>query len=459
MDPLKPIILAVDDEQGMRESYEVLLADNYNLLLACDGQEATKIIKNENVDLVLLDLKLPDIDGLELLQQIKEHDQSIDVMLVTAYGTIKNAVDAMKIGAYDYFVKPIDALEISEVLNRFFEQKRLSREVLYLRDEVSRHHQFDEIVTQNKEMLQVLDLVTRVADKNVNVLIQGESGTGKELVARAIHQKSNRQSKPFVVLNCAAVPDTLLESELFGHERGAFTGAVSQRIGKLEFANGGVLFLDEIGSMKIELQAKLLRVLQHREFERVGGTKTIKVDVRFIAATNSELKRLVENDLFREDLYYRLNVISFSLPPLRNRTEDVATLMNYFLNKYNQKFNISISGFSPGIVQIMKNYHWPGNIRELENVIERALATCEGDKIGIEDLPLDLFVGNEKPIEPIQEKDFNLFNSVGKFEQQLLLTVLEKTKWNQAQAAEILGVHRNTLLKKIKKFGLREKPE
>lgn len=459
MDALKPNILAVDDELGMRESYKVLLSEDYNLTLASDGRETLEIVKSENVDLVLLDLKLADMDGLEVLRKIKEYEHSIDVMLVTGYGTIKNAVEAMKMGAYDYFVKPVDALKMSEVLKRFFEGKRLSKELLYLRDEVSRHHQFDEIITQNREMLQILEIVTRVADKDVTVLIQGESGTGKELVARAVHRGGHRCNKPFVVLNCAAVPDSLLESELFGHERGAFTGAVSQRIGRLEMANGGTIFLDEIGSMKIELQAKLLRVLQHREFERVGGIKTIKVDVRFLAATNSDLRRLVEQGLFREDLYYRLYVVPLDLPPLRNRKDDIPLLMSFFLKKYDQKFNRSVSGFSQGIVQIMKNYDWPGNIRELENVIERALAISRGDKIGVEDLPLDLFVGNEKPLEAVENKNFDYFSTVKKFEQQLLLTVLEKTRWNQAQAAEILGIHRNTLLKKINKFSLREIPE
>ncbi len=458
MDPLKPNILAVDDELGMRDSYRVLLSDNYNLYLASGGKEALDTIKKETIDLVLLDLKLPDVDGLEVLNKIKEYDYSIDVILVTAYGTIKNAVEAMKVGAYDYFVKPIDAMEVSEVLNRCFERKKLSREVLYLRDEVNRHHRFGDVVTQNKEMLEILNMVSQVADKNVNVLIQGESGTGKEIVARAIHQKSNRADKPFVVMNCAAVPDNLLESELFGHERGAFTGAVSQRTGKLEMANGGTFFLDEIGSMKNELQAKLLRVLQHREFERVGGNKTLRVDVRFIAATNSDLKGLVAEDLFREDLYYRLNVVSLNLPPLRNRKEDISELMSYFLKKYKQKFNSRITGFSPGIVQVMRNYHWPGNVRELENVIERAIAICRGDVIGIGDLPLDIFQGNEEPLASLDNKEFNFFRTMRKFEQQIILAVLEKTKWNQVQAAEVLGIHRNTLLKKIKKLGLRETP-
>lgn len=458
MDLLKQNILAIDDEQGMRESYMALLSDDYNLFLACDGGEAIEILNREMVDLVLLDLKLPDMDGLELFRKIKEYDLSIDIILVTAYGTIKSAVDAMKMGAYDYFIKPIDATEVTEVLKRCFERKKLSKEIIYLRDEVSRHQRFGDIVTQSREMLEILDMVSRLADKDVNVLIQGESGTGKELVARAIHEKNDGAGKPFVVLNCAAIPDTLLESELFGHERGAFTGAVSRRIGKLELANGGTLFLDEIGSMKIELQAKLLRVLQHREFERVGATKTIKVDVRFLAATNNDLKKLVGEDLFREDLYYRLNVVSLQLPPLRNRKEDIPLLMSYFLEKYKRKFDSAVTRFSPGIVQIMKNYHWPGNIRELENVIERALAICKGDVIGIEDLPLDLFVGNGKPSEELKKKGFNLITSVERFEQQLLLSVLEKCKWNQVQAAETLGIHRNTILKKIKKYGLREKP-
>jgi two-component system response regulator AtoC len=345
--------------------------------------------------------------------------------------------------------------EVLSLLWRTLERQNLVREVLYLRAEVDRHQDMGNIVGQNETMRQIYDLVCRVADTNATVLVSGESGTGKELIARAIHQQSQRRSKPFVAMNCAAISESLVESELFGHERGAFTGAVEKHLGKFELAHTGVLFLDEIGSLRLDMQAKLLRVLQEREFERVGGSKTVRIDVRIVAASNEDLKQLVADKGFREDLFYRLNVVPVHVPPLRERKDDISLLAKHFLAKYNKAFNRHIRGISPAALSLLNHYHWPGNVRELENVIERLVAISNHEVIGLDDLPLDLVSGRDNAAYVIFTSGAGLREAKADFERHYILKALEKSRWNQTEAAKGLGVHRNTLLGKMESLHIR----
>lgn len=329
------------------------------------------------------------------------------------------------------------------------------KEVLYLRSEMEGYHPFVDIVGRDEKMLEIFELIKRVADSDATVLITGESGTGKELIARAIHQHSHRAQKPFVAVNCTAIPENLIESELFGHERGAFTGAVQRRIGKFELAHHGTLFLDEIGSMRLDMQTKLLRALQEREIERVGGERTLKVDVRVVAATNADLRELVKARTFRDDLYYRLNVIPIYVPPLRERPTDIPLLVHYFLEKYNRQFNRHVRGFSPAAMEVLQAYHWPGNVRELENIVERLVVISNHEIIQQRELPLDLQSTQTHFVDALDEEECDLRKAVQQFEREYIRRVLEKTRWNQTAAARILGIHRNTLLGKIEQLDLR----
>src|SRR5919108_1506433 len=326
-----PRILIIDDDKSLLESYTVLLEDEFQVSTAESGERGLELLRHEDVHLVLLDVRLPDMSGIEVLRRIKALDENVDVIMITAVKNVRVAVEAIKLGAYDYLVKPFEIDEVLSLLRRILERQNLLREGLYLPDEVNRHHNM--VVGRSQRMRQIYELICRVADTNATVLISGESGSGKELIARAIHQQSQRRLKPFVAVNCAAISEHLVESELFGHERGAFTGAVEKRLGKFELANTGVLFLDEISSLRLDLQAKLLRVLQEREFERVGGSKTIRVDVRIVAAPNQDLKQMVAERTFRDDLFYRLNVVPVHVPPLRDRREDIPLLVSHFLGK------------------------------------------------------------------------------------------------------------------------------
>jgi len=453
----RPIILAVDDEEGVRESYRLILEEDYEVFTAADAEEALRIVQKHHVNLVLLDIMLPEKDGIYLLQEIKKADETIDVIMATAVKTVQTAVSAIKHGAYDYLVKPFDVEDILTVVRRALERQALVKEVMYLRAEVERQNQFENIVAKDEKMTRIFELVSRVADNDATVLISGESGTGKELIARAIHQQGPRRHHPFVAINCAAIPDNLLESELFGHERGAFTGALEKHVGKFELADGGTLFLDEIGSMRIDLQAKILRVLQEREIERVGGSKTIKVDVRIVAASNADLRDKVAKGLFREDLFYRLNVIPIWIPPLRARREDIPLLMDYFLNKYNRKFNRQIKGFTSSAHAVLVNYNWPGNVRELENIIERLVAIGKNPYITLDDLPLDSMEITRGILREAEKRQPTLSRARAEFETHYILWILERTHWNQAEAARILGIHRNTLVAKIRELGLRDR--
>jgi DNA-binding NtrC family response regulator len=451
----KPLVLAVDDEPGVLESYKIILEDTCEVRTVADGTTALSVLAHEDIRLVILDLRLPDMEGLEVLLRIKEMDEYLGVVVVTAVGDVKTAVRAMQAGASEYLVKPFDIATLQAVVARTLERQALMKEVLYLRSEVEGYHPFVDIVGRDEKMLEIFELIERVSDSDATVLITGESGTGKELIARALHQRSHRSLRPFVAVNCTAIPENLIESELFGHERGAFTGAVQRRIGKFELAHSGTLFLDEIGSMRLDMQTKLLRALQEREIERVGGERTIKVDVRVVAATNADLRELVKAKAFRDDLYYRLNVIPVYVPPLRARKGDIALLIQYFLEKYNRQFNRRVRGFSLAAIEAMQAYDWPGNVRELENIVERLVVISKHESIQLRELPLDLQSSHTPLVEQLEEEGYDLRKAVQQFEREYIRRVLEKTHWNQTVAARMLGIHRNTLLGKIEQLDLR----
>jgi DNA-binding NtrC family response regulator len=450
-----PLVLAVDDEPGVLESYKVILEDTCEVRTVADGTTALKVLTHEDVRLVILDLRLPDMEGIEVLARIKEMDEYLGVIVVTAVGDVKTAVRAMQAGASEYLVKPFDIETLQAIVARTLERQALMKEVLYLRSEVEGYHPFVDILGRDEKMLEIFELIERVSDSDATVLITGESGTGKELVARALHQRSHRALRPFVAINCTAIPENLIESELFGHERGAFTGAVQRRIGKFELAHSGTLFLDEIGSMRLDMQTKLLRALQEREIERVGGERTIKVDVRIVAATNADLRALIKAKAFRDDLYYRLNVIPVYVPPLRVRKSDIALLVQYFLEKYNRQFNRRVRSFSLAAIEAMQAYDWPGNVRELENIVERLVVISKHEAIQLRELPLDFQPSYSPLIEQIEEDGYDLRKAVQQFEREYIRRVLEKTHWNQTVAARMLGIHRNTLLGKIEQLDLR----
>ena len=452
---VRPSVLIIDDDSSLLESYTVLLEDEFQVYTAQTGEEGLQRLRQEDVTVILLDVRLPGMDGLEVLRQAKAIDENVDVIMVTAVKDVRVAVEAIKLGAYDYLVKPFEIDEVLSLLRRTLERQSLIREVLYLRAEVDRHQDMGDIVGRSSKMRQIYDLIYRVADTNATVLVSGESGTGKELIAHAIHKQSQRRTKPFVSVNCAAISEHLIESELFGHERGAFTGAVEKHLGKFELANTGVLFLDEVSSLRLDLQAKLLRVLQEREFERVGGSKIIRVDVRIVAATNQELKQMVAEHAFRDDLFYRLNVVPIHVPPLRERREDIALLVDHFLTKYNKAFQRHVQGFTPAAVAALCHYHWPGNVRELEHVIERLVAITAHGTLGVEDLPLDLVTERHQAVADIFMRGASLRQAKAEFERHYILRALEKTRWNQTEAAKVLGVHRNTLLGKLETLRIR----
>ena len=450
---MRPVILIVDDDAGLRESFRLILEDGYELVDAADGRQALEIARTREVDLVLLDIRLPEIDGIEVLERIKSIDEQVEVILVTAVKTVRTAVAAMKLGAFDYITKPFEEEELLSVVRRALEKRSLEREVVFLRSELARRHDFGEIVGAHAEMQKLFRLIAQVARTATTVLITGESGTGKELIARAIHRQGPRRDKPFVAVNPAALSETLLESELFGHEKGSFTGAFQRKLGKLEMAHGGTLFLDEIGTLKPELQSKLLRVLQEREIERVGGTRTIRIDVRIIAATNVDIKQAVATQAFREDLYYRLNVVPVSVPPLRDRRDDVPLLVEHFIRRYNAEMNKRIEGLSPEAMTILHDYPWPGNVRELQNIIERMVGLVDTPLIGVNDLPLDLLLPDHST-RLRHAETLPLRQATEEFERQIVLRVLERVRWNRSEAARILGIHRNSLKTMLVRWGL-----
>jgi DNA-binding NtrC family response regulator len=441
-------VLVVDDEHGVRQSFYMLLKDEFAVLLAESGKEAIDIFSRHAVDLILLDILLPDIDGIDLLERLKEMDPNTEIIMVTAVKEIQTAVKAIKLGAYEYIIKPFVVDEVITVIRHALEKHSLVKEVTYLRHELARHQPFEKMAGEDNKMRKIFELISTVAQSDGTVLIQGESGTGKELVARAIHRLSSRKDHPFVVMNCAAIPATLMESEIFGHNKGAFTGAVNTVMGKLEIAHKGAVFLDDIDSLDNNMQGKLLRVIQDKEFERLGSTKVIKVDVRFIAASNKDLKELISKGEFREDLFYRLNVFPIKLPPLRERRDDIPLLLNHFLELHSKGGSIPAKRFSQEAINILMKYDWPGNVRELENLVERLCTLCKEPVIHLRDLPMFTMTKTES-------KDMPLKEAIKTFEKQYVGAVLESVNWNRTRAAEILGVHRNTLAAKLNELDLK----
>jgi DNA-binding NtrC family response regulator len=398
---------------------------------------------------------MPDMDGLEVLRKIKERDEEADVIMVSALNLARKAADAIKWGAYDYITKPYEPEDILSTVARVINKRNLHKELDFLRREVEKSREFDQIVSQNSAMLEIFQLIKKVAYTSTNIMITGESGTGKELIAHSIHRQGNRKNGPFVAINCAAIPSELMESELFGHEKGAFTGAHARTIGKFEHANGGTLFLDEISVLRSDLQAKLLRVLQEREIERIGSNKPIKVDIRVISATNTNLEDALIQGKFRQDLYFRLNVVPISIPPLRERKEDIPLLAKHFLNKFNTAFNKKIPGFSGKALDALRRYHWPGNIRELENLVERIVVLSSGDEvIELEHIPLEILITSGQDVEDSGVEKVGLIKLREAFEKRIIRNVLEVTEGNQTEAAKILKVNRNTLIQKAKQLGI-----
>lgn len=442
-------ILVVDDEAIVRESLGDWLKDaDYQVFTAESGHEALKVIEREKPVIMIADLVMPGMDGIELMKRAKARQPRIEVIIITAYASIPTAITAMKEGAYDYIEKPFCPERTELLVKKLAEHQELIEENLTLRQRLEDRYHFENIITKSPKMQRLIELIKIVGKSNATVLITGESGTGKELVARAIQSQSSRHNKPFITISCAALPESLLESELFGHEKGSFTGAYTQKKGKFEFANGGTIFLDEIGEMSANIQVHLLRVLEEKEFTRVGGNEPIRVDVRVISATNKDLRKAIEKQEFREDLYYRLNVVNIELPPLRERKEDVPLLAEHFLNKFAADNRKEVTGFSPDALEFLLGYDWPGNVRELENAIERAVILAKDSIITVADLP---------------QENLSLVRlaSTGKnlkeVEKNHVLNVLRKAGGNYSEAARILGISRMTLYNKAKEYGFNVK--
>jgi len=458
-------VLIIDDEQTLNHFVQEDLREaGYESLGALTGQEGLDLIRSHEVDLVLLDQQLPDMHGLDVLKVIREEEPDIPVIIVTGHGEIDCAVQAMKLGAYDYMKKPYNLDTLLLVAAKALEASAMRREIRRLRRETRNRYALTWIVGETPQMKAIAQLLMRVAPTNASVLLQGESGTGKEVVANAIHQQSNRAERAFVALNCAAIPDALLESELFGYEPGAFTGAHKQKKGLIEAADGGTLFLDEISGMKPEMQTKLLRVLETRTLRRVGGTRDIKVDIRIIAASNQDLVKAIREGTFREDLYYRLGVVTVNLPPLRERIVDLPLFIAAFIDDYNQSTGRNITGVSADALRLLKAYSWPGNIRELRNVVERAVILCDGDEIRPQHLPAEIVACQPSPTPaPAEAKGdnvppnghgLNLKEAVARLEEDLIRRALALADGNQTKAANTLGISRDELRYRLRKYQL-----
>ncbi len=460
-------VLVVDDSSDIRLTMaEVLKAKGFSVESASDGQEAIELLGNRFFDIVLTDLSMPRKTGMDVLRYVTQHSPETICIIITGFGSIQGAVEALKIGAYDYLCKPIKPDEVTILIDKALEVRNLKRENKNLKKELKTRYGFDNIVGNSKAMQEVFGLVEKVADTDSTVLITGESGTGKELIAHAIHYASDRKEGPFIPVNCAAIPEELLESELFGHEKGAFTHAIKTRIGRFELANKGTIFLDEIGEMSPSLQVKLLRVLQERKFERVGGAKTISVDIRVVAATNQDLEKAVKEGRFREDLFYRLNVIPIHVPPLRERRSDIPLLAKHFLKKYCKGKKKCVEGITDEALEILSRYNWPGNVRELENIIERMVILTNGSMITKEDLPYQIIEkagdtlsvrGMAADVLEFPEDGLSLSQAVSELEKRLILKALERTGGVKNRAAKLLKMNRTTLIEKMKKLGLMPK--
>ncbi len=448
----KPSILLIDDDDSLRRVMEYSLAEaGYRIQAAASGEEGLRLLEKEIFDAVVTDITMPGMSGMEVLARVHERDERLPVVVITAYGTIESAVLAMRKGAFDYITKPFNRDELRLTLDKALRMRRLEKENAELRAEVTDRYRFESIIGVSEKIKEVLALAGRVASSTASVLITGESGTGKELLAKGIHYNSSRSEGPFVAVNCAAIPENLIESELFGHVKGAFSGAVKDREGKFESAAGGTLFLDEIGDLRVDLQAKILRALQERQVDRVGGNRPIDLDVRVIAATNKDIERAVKEGGFREDLYYRLSVVTLHMPPLRERRDDIPLLIDHFLKKYNPGAE---PRFDAGALSAMKAYGWPGNVRELENVIERASVLKRGDVMTLADLPEKL----KKEKTAVENIILNLPDegiSLEDLEKSLIVKALERHRGNQTRAAEYLGITRPTLIYRMEKYGIR----
>ncbi|HEV2491472.1 MAG TPA: sigma-54 dependent transcriptional regulator [Terriglobia bacterium] len=457
-----PTLLIVEDEPKMQRLLELNLADEgFTIHTAPSAEAALDRLRQDKVDLVLTDLRLPGMSGLEFLQAVKRTNANLPVVVMTAYGSVETAVDAMKAGASDYVLKPFSMEEIKLIIHKELDVHRLREENRSLREALGHRYEFKNIIARSPKMQEVLATVERIAPTNSTVLLGGESGVGKDLIARAIHEHSRRASGPFVKINSTAIPENLLESELFGYEKGAFTGAVSSKPGKFELADKGTIFLDEIGDVPPATQVKLLRVLQEREFERLGGTKTLKVDVRLVAATNRDLRAALEEGTFREDLYYRLNVVPIDIPPLRDHKEDIPYLADYFVARFAREAAKSVTGITPAAMKLLTDFHWPGNVRELENIIERAVALSTRPVIDVGDIQLDSAVrkpaaaegtGSAAPFLPDG-------TTLEQYEDELIQEALRRSNGNKSQAARLLGLSRNALRYRLSKIGVPDEAE
>ncbi len=446
---MKPSILIVDDEKAVRENLARYLSEGYVTETAANGNEAIqKISDNSDIEILLSDLKMPEMDGIELLEKIQAMNRDIVTIFITGFSTIESAVDAMRKGAYDYLTKPIDLNKLEITVKNAISHKKLKSENIMLKERIKEKFDSSTLVGKSGKIRGILDIVKRVASTRATVLIQGESGTGKELVANIIHYNSMVADGPFIKVNCSALAEGLLESELFGHEKGAFTGALYMKKGRFELANGGTLFLDEIGDISPAIQVKLLRFLQESEFERVGGTRTLKVDVRIISATNRNLEELVRDGKFREDLYYRLKVVSIDVPPLRERKEDIPLILDFHLKRFADIHNKPIIGITPEAMKLIKSYHWPGNIRELMNAIESAVVMSVEDRITPESLPPFL------TMKPTEQKGIAEAENLFEIEKKAILEALNKSGGNKTEAARMLGIGLRTLYRKLKIYGV-----
>src|SRR3982750_173917 len=452
-------ILVADDDAAIRSLLKQLLGDEgYSVLEAATGAEVVEGVKNSNPDLVIMDGKMPELDGIEALQKVKSSSPSTSVLIMTAFGSSNHAIKAMELGAFDYITKPFELDKISHTVKRALQYQDLTAEVEVLRDEISSLVQTERIVGNSPAMQEVYKTVGKVAKSDATVLITGESGTGKELVAEALHYNSTRRSGPLVKVSCAALPETLLEAELFGHEKGSFTGAMATRKGRFELADKGTIFLDEIGEMSLATQTKLLRVLQERKIERVGSSIPIKVDIRIICATNKDLQRQVEQQKFRDDLFYRLNVINIHMPPLRDRKEDIPALVEHFLAKHRYSATAQPAAIIEEALKRLMEYDWPGNVRELENVVERAVVLSRGQIITSRELPFGDHEAEHDEDEDVSAEKSFFKKSVSQFEKDLIMKALRDANGNRSKAAEMLGIYRRLLYAKIKEYGLEGYP-
>ncbi len=449
-------ILIVDDEEGMRHMLLIILKkEGYETTSVSDGNEALRAVESDDYDFILCDIKMPGMDGLTLLQELKKRGCNSTIIMMSAYGTMDTAIEAMKMGAYDYISKPFKSDEIILTIKKAEERERLRKENILLKKEVEGRYKFSNIIAKSKKMLEIFETISKIASYKSTVLIIGESGTGKELIAKAIHYNSPRRNRAFIPINCGAIPENLLESELFGHVKGAFTDAIFTKKGLFEEADGGTIFLDEISDLPLSLQVKLLRVLQEDEIRRVGDTKPIKVDVRIIAASIRDLADEVKMGRFREDLFYRLNVLNIHLPPLRERKEDIPLLVNHFIEKFNKKIGKNIKGITSEAMKMLMDYEWKGNVRELENVIERAVILADGECISTEHLPEGIMKAVTEPVVSITEGEFSIKKASSALEKELIKRALQYTGGNRTKAAKLLEISHKALLYKMQGYGIK----